>query len=218
MEADRLDPIGIIKSPSLVNVSTRRSFPPPRTQGSYQWRALFLCTYARNLLRKAPMIAQNLVDEVRRLLATGKYSQRQIARRTNVSRGTVNAIALGKRRNQAPKKETEVWGPFEGPIQRCPTCGGLVHMPCRLCETRQLMVTKRRLFPELPTKIVLGIQLKEEHLQRYEAIHRQRLLRGEPGEKSRQSKVYEEPLEWEAGGDEDLPTMYYMSRLVKGEI
>ena len=162
------------------------------------------------------MIAQNLVDEVRRLLTTGKYSQRQIARQTGVGRGTVNAIACGKRKDKTPEKETEAWGPFDGPIQRCPTCGGLVHMPCRLCETRQLMTTKRRLLPELPQKIILGMQLKEEHLQRYEAIHRQRLLRGEPGEKSRQSRVYEEPPEWETGDNEDFPTMYYMSRLVKG--
>ena len=43
------------------------------------------------------MIATTVVDEIRRMLGEGRLSQRNIARRIGVSRGTVNAIALGKR-------------------------------------------------------------------------------------------------------------------------
>ena len=39
------------------------------------------------------MIATTVVDEVRRLLREGRLSQRSIALRIGVSRGTVNAIA-----------------------------------------------------------------------------------------------------------------------------
>jgi transcriptional regulator with XRE-family HTH domain len=42
------------------------------------------------------MIATTVVDEIRRLLRQGRLSQRKIASRIGVSRGTVNAIALGK--------------------------------------------------------------------------------------------------------------------------
>ncbi|NLF06403.1 MAG: winged helix-turn-helix domain-containing protein, partial [Pirellulaceae bacterium] len=39
------------------------------------------------------MISTDLIDEVRRLLREGRLSQRKIAERTGVSRGTVNAVA-----------------------------------------------------------------------------------------------------------------------------
>ena len=43
------------------------------------------------------MIAHAMVGEIRRLLDEGLMSQRKIARRLGVSRGTVHAIARGKR-------------------------------------------------------------------------------------------------------------------------
>ncbi len=43
------------------------------------------------------MITATVVDEIRRMLREGRLSQRKIAVRIGVSRGTVNAIALGKR-------------------------------------------------------------------------------------------------------------------------
>ena len=42
------------------------------------------------------MLDKAQIDEVVRLLATG-LSQRQVAKRTGVSRGTIHAIAAGKR-------------------------------------------------------------------------------------------------------------------------
>jgi len=83
------------------------------------------------------MIAPGVADEIRRLLGERNLSQRMIARRVGVSRGTVNAICLGKR------PDTGKYHPREddplipaGPLERCPGCGGLVHMPCLLCRIR----------------------------------------------------------------------------------
>jgi len=49
------------------------------------------------------MLSPAEVEEVRRLLAEGRLSQRQIARLTGISRGTVGAIAQGKRRDPEPR-------------------------------------------------------------------------------------------------------------------
>lgn len=85
------------------------------------------------------MIAETMVKEIRHLLATGKLSQRTIARQLGVSRGTVNAIALGKRPDYGPdrREPTDVL-PRIGPPRRCPGCGGKVLMPCLLCHVRAM--------------------------------------------------------------------------------
>jgi hypothetical protein len=86
------------------------------------------------------------VAAIRRMLAEGDLSHRKIARRTGVSRGTVGAIALGKRRDYEDPRPAG-WGgssaagdfpPPSGPAQRCPDCGGMVQMPCLACHVRRL--------------------------------------------------------------------------------
>ncbi|MGQ9576125.1 MAG: helix-turn-helix domain-containing protein [Thermoguttaceae bacterium] len=85
------------------------------------------------------MIPPWRVAEIRRLLAEGKLSQRQIARKTGVSRGTVNAIARGKRQDRIRRHEPDgQFAPPSGPLRRCPGCGGMVQMPCLLCHVRAL--------------------------------------------------------------------------------
>ena len=87
------------------------------------------------------MIATDLIAEIQRLLAEGKLSQRKIAKLTGVSRGTVGAVANGKR--QVRPREVDCWEaglePQPGPPQHCPGCGGLVYLPCRLCRTREFL-------------------------------------------------------------------------------
>ncbi|HTQ37536.1 MAG TPA: helix-turn-helix domain-containing protein [Pirellulales bacterium] len=100
------------------------------------------------------MLSLAKVDEVRRLLARGNISQRQIARDLGISRGSVAAIASGKRPNYPvtiPNEDIDCSLP---PI-RCQGCGGLVHAPCRLCRVRSLKardkaVAKARLKYLLP--------------------------------------------------------------------
>jgi hypothetical protein len=128
------------------------------------------------------MIAPSLVHQVKRLLAEGKYSQRKIARITGVSRGTVGAIASGKRPDyeaMARERETELEQPT-GPPERCPGCGGLVYMPCRLCRVRKAVAESRVARPPARPESPLRLGLSEDHRSRYEWVHKRRTRQG-PG-------------------------------------
>ena len=82
------------------------------------------------------------VLEVRRLLAADEISQRKISIEVGVSRGMVNAIANGHRQDYDVVRNDDM---LElGPIERCKTCGGKVHMPCRLCAVRKMNMRFRR--------------------------------------------------------------------------
>jgi hypothetical protein len=85
------------------------------------------------------MIASDIVEEIRQMLAEGGLSQRAIAGRMGVSRGTVCAIAQGKRRDQPSQlyQQDMHFNPPAGAAVRCSGCGGLVQMPCLACFIRQ---------------------------------------------------------------------------------
>jgi transcriptional regulator with XRE-family HTH domain len=86
------------------------------------------------------MIARALVEEIRRMLLADRLSQRKIAQTLGISRGTVNAIARGRRRDNSTRRcqceEDEGFTPPTGMPARCPGCGGLTQMPCLLCYVR----------------------------------------------------------------------------------
>ena len=84
------------------------------------------------------MISTALVEEVSRMLQEELLSQREIAKRLGISRGTVNAIANGKRgdRLSRPKRDEADFIPPTGLPRRCPGCGGLTQMPCLACYIR----------------------------------------------------------------------------------
>jgi DNA-binding CsgD family transcriptional regulator len=75
------------------------------------------------------------VLEVKRLLDEGRLSRRSIARITGISRGSVNAIANGDRGLVGAELQNEVVRSLVA--ERCVACGGLVYMPCVLCEARR---------------------------------------------------------------------------------
>ena len=119
------------------------------------------------------MIAAELIVEVRRLLAAGGLSRREIARRTGVGRGTVSAVAAGKRTDKTEPRNAghpELQAPA-GPPQRCGGCGGMVAMPCLLCRARAARRT-RPVGPSPEVNEPLALNLREEHRLRYEAIRR----------------------------------------------
>lgn len=102
------------------------------------------------------MLSPSLVAEVRRLLAEGGHTQRQISARTGVSRGSVSAIASGKRPDRAPAQPAAL-NLFDHtrPKVRCPGCGALVcprvtdaedapTPPCRACEVRSQAAAQPR--------------------------------------------------------------------------
>jgi len=126
------------------------------------------------------MIAPQMIDEVRRLLAEGRLSQRQIARATNVSRGTVGAIAAGRRPDYRSSRRAVDEEPLQptGPPRRCPGCGGMVYLPCRLCRARRQKAkaakSPRPLRP-FATEEPLTLNLKEEHRLRYEEVRARRM-------------------------------------------
>ena len=84
------------------------------------------------------MIATTVIDEIRRMLGQGRFSQRKIAQQLGVSRGTVHAVARGKRPDLAPRcpSGNEGFQPPSGLFTHCPGCGGRVQMPCLLCYVR----------------------------------------------------------------------------------
>lgn len=103
------------------------------------------------------MIAAALVEEVRRMLRKGQVSQREIAKQLGISRGTVNAIAAGRRRDRAAPREPDGddFIPPAGLPKRCPGCGGWTQMPCLACYIRAKNLAQRTKPPapgRLPTR------------------------------------------------------------------
>ena len=70
------------------------------------------------------MIATEAVAEIRRLLVEDRLGQREIARLTGVSRGSVGAIGSGRRPDYESQPDPPDDGPEEpsGPPARCPGC------------------------------------------------------------------------------------------------
>jgi hypothetical protein len=130
------------------------------------------------------MLDTSVVDEVQRMLDEGTHSQRHIARLLKLSRGTVLSIANGRRPDYEllrAKRQAEAELP-EGPLERCPTCGGMAYMPCRLCLMRARAVSSPRKPPSkftFPIVEPLGLDLRAEHQSRYEEVRSRRMLLGE---------------------------------------
>jgi hypothetical protein len=84
------------------------------------------------------MLATELILEIDRLLKEGELSHRKIAARLDVSRGTVSAIAHGRRGlygKDAAEEKRRPLAPATPPI-RCPRCGYRVFLPCLICLAR----------------------------------------------------------------------------------
>ena len=73
-------------------------------------------------------------------LATGGCLVRTLW--SGVSRGTVSAIAQGKR-DDLRRRPIDDWDEPLGPLVRCSECGGRVYAPCRLCRIRRLKADER---------------------------------------------------------------------------
>jgi transcriptional regulator with XRE-family HTH domain len=119
------------------------------------------------------MIAEKVVQEVRRLLVEGALSQRKIALRTGVCRGTVCAIASGRRPDYEPRESLEDEEAMVGPAVRCGKCGAMVYLPCRRCKLEDVEARNPRVH-WLPRGVDanerLGLDLRPEHRARYEEV------------------------------------------------
>ncbi len=88
-------------------------------------------------------ITQDVCDQVLRLLAQTELSHRKVASLVGISRATVAKIATGKYRPYQPSaRESDSYRPT-GPRGRCPICGGMVYLPCRLCKVRAVKERER---------------------------------------------------------------------------
>lgn len=73
------------------------------------------------------------IQQAQQLLEQDELSQRAIARLLGVSRGTINALATGKRGGHGRETPNET-SPDPEPPARCPTCGRMMQMPCVWCR------------------------------------------------------------------------------------
>jgi len=131
------------------------------------------------------MIAPELVKRVERLLAEGNLSQRKIAKLTGVSRGSVGAIAAGRRPDYEGlrrRRQEQELPERTGPPERCPGCGAMVLMPCLACGLKQETGRARRPpsgrwsgRPDGP----LELGLRGEHRARYEGVRARREAEGD---------------------------------------
>ena len=82
------------------------------------------------------MITNDIIRKIMHLIKQGKMSQREIAKRFGVSRGTVQAVAHGRRSEYIPTsmKVAATWVVPSGKPKRCPDCGSWVKMPCLACQ------------------------------------------------------------------------------------
>ena len=120
------------------------------------------------------MIGPTAIEEIQRLLAEDDLSQRGIAKVMKVSRGTVAAVASGKRRPYYPRPDDRD-EQLAGPVRRCPGCGGMATMPCRACRIRRLKPESSMRCRALAREEPLRLDLADEHRTRYEEIRRQRM-------------------------------------------
>jgi len=93
------------------------------------------------------MLPLALVEEIRRLLDEGQLSHRKIAAKLDISRGTVGAIASGRRGiyGREPAADDLSLACQDLAPQRCRSCGAMVYKPCVLCNARAYRKRQARL-------------------------------------------------------------------------
>ena len=126
------------------------------------------------------MVPEWKVRKIKELLAAKKLSQRPIAKLMRVSRGTVSAIATGRRPDYAAlrrQREAEAVTVRE-PKGRCPQCGAKVYMPCLACDVRHKARTSPR-SEDAQLCEHLGraceLRLKKDHRRRYQRLCEERM-------------------------------------------
>jgi hypothetical protein len=83
------------------------------------------------------MLSAAKILQIDRLIHEGGLSQRAIALRLGVSRGTVANIAHGRLRVECPRHPPQQDQPARSLVAtRCRGCGGMMYAPCLLCRAR----------------------------------------------------------------------------------
>ncbi len=165
------------------------------------------------------MLDELAVQHIRFLLkpvSEGKQpSQREIARLTGVSRGTVSAIALGRRPDyrllpaQTVARDDSS-DPLSGPHERCRACGCFVqaHVACRVCRARRVREALRkaglRTRDDGPMQ-QLDLDLRPAEQSRYEDVHQRKLVAGNSEAEGAQSSPAD-PI-WDRADEQFLDSL-----------
>lgn len=110
------------------------------------------------------MLTTALVQEVDRLLREGELSQRQIASHLCVSRGTISAIASGRRGLHGRDTPLCTLSHALSTPTRCRTCGYRVYLPCLICRIRTRQ-HQQRLLKLLATRRPQKTAPRRHHLR-----------------------------------------------------
>ena len=113
-------------------------------------------------------VAQRVVE-----LGVLGLSQRAIARRLRISRGSVGVILRG---TWAGWRRYRAEGPSpNGKPGRCPTCGRLVKLPCLACRLEKTRPERPPQAEQAPTETEeLGVDLRGAERARYQRLRRAR--------------------------------------------
>lgn len=130
------------------------------------------------------MLSLDKVRAIEVLLAQGRLSQREIARRVRVNRETVNRIASGQRVDYVRLRR---WRTRHEPRQlfsaiRCRMCGAKIRvLPCQRCHLHWLIATGavKRNRTGNDTALPLGVELTGDYLRRYLLILAAKIRQGE---------------------------------------
>lgn len=133
-------------------------------------------------IRRFCMIGKEKILEVIRLLESRKISMRQIAQKMELSRGSVSNIA--KKIDLLKLKIAESLDFHrEGPLRRCPRCGGMTQVPCTYCELKKIIgngSSKVDWCWDSQKYPPLQIELHGAHLKRYLEVKKWRDRQQDP--------------------------------------
>lgn len=119
------------------------------------------------------MISETRIMIAEQLISEGRLSQRRIARETGLSRGTIHALAVGKRKIQERKPQFLIEHNRKSPFVRCPDCGSMVRIPCVFCTIRKHINRVRRTICE-GRAVECTVDLAGEEKKRYLEVRKWR--------------------------------------------
>jgi len=162
-------------------------------------------------------IPAETIAEAERLLAAGGLSHRAVAQSIGISRGTVARVAAGtwteperRKRHRRPQGEGGKDG-FQGPDlskpkRRCAVCGATIYPPCQKCqldrELKRVLGSARPRPFETRGDYPLPLELRGEARERYEALHREKVLAQSRGDAEEVEADEFGPTIWEEKDDE----------------
>lgn len=132
--------------------------------------------YTFPLTPKIPMIKNAVIAQIEQMLDSN-LSLRKIAARLGVSHTTVSRVA-SRKRNQVDLSDQI--DEAQGPIVRCPKCGGRTRLPCAYCQITKSKRVIKITPSDLQPAEEFQVELVGEHRRRYEKIRAWRAAQPNP--------------------------------------